>query len=180
MCCCNIDRLFWSYWDLLWILSWPYQGYMCMYECILCKGARIWPLEMIMMMAGVGNKTLRTSWSMKLELSHALGPTSWQTSDLFLHCPLPPAHHCPSARWIVMSGAGQITNTISGISQRKYALPWEGSILEVIYGHIILLITHKALLSAECILLKWKVIFALPPRDASLYSTPCSILSWGI
>ncbi len=67
-------------------------------------------------------------------------------------------HHCPSVRWIVMSGAGHITNTISDISQRKYALPREGLILEVIYGHIILLITHKALLSAECIILRLKFI----------------------
>jgi len=36
-----------------------------------------------------------------------------------------------------MSGAGHITITISDISQRKYALPKEGSILKVIYSHII-------------------------------------------
>lgn len=59
-----------------------------------------------------------------------------------------------------MSEAGDIANTISDISQRKYALLREGSIPEVIYGYIILLITHKAPLGAECILLKWKVILA--------------------
>lgn len=56
-------------------------------------------------------------------------------------------HHCPSVRWIDMSGAGHITNTISDISQRKYALPREGSILEVIYGNIIHIIQLRSVLN---------------------------------
>ncbi len=128
------------------------------YEFMLCKSTCIWPLGWWWQWQGLD-----------ITLSWLPDPWNWNCHTLW---PQPPDkqvictpaarhhqhHHCPSVRWIVMSGAGHITNTISDISQRKYALPREGLILEVIYGHIILLVTHKALLSAECILLKWKVI----------------------
>lgn len=66
-------------------------------------------------------------------------------------------------------------NPISDISQRKCALPWDFSMLALIYGCSILPITHKARLQVECIIVKQEVILALVTWLCIIFSTLCPI-----